>query len=104
MDNLDLLCLVFKRTLEFLSIEESLKVVNLNKAVRERMQNIEVFRILSIRILQETTENTVSGENCFQYMLEFTGLKVSSYQDLFYSVVHSCNLLKNPCGAQGFDH
>lgn len=94
---------ILRRVSEFLPIQDALNLLLLNKNLNTNLPNNEFYRYVSwlmfTNIVQINYEDDHLGK-----ISDYLGFEIKSYEDLFNSLKRSYNLIKNPCGSEGFKH
>ncbi|CAG9309887.1 unnamed protein product [Blepharisma stoltei] len=103
--NLNSIILIFRRSAEFLSISDTLNLLSLNKAFKSELPNDEWFRRLCLLILSDIfNDQIIDDNNSFSLLSELLGCSFTNFRDIYSSIKHSYNLIKNPCGEFGFNY
>ncbi|CAG9334462.1 unnamed protein product [Blepharisma stoltei] len=99
INHLKELILIFRRSSEFLSLEDSLTLLCLNKYIRQHIANSEWETMVSAKAFSKFLEENYQAD--FISTLQEYDI---NFHNLYNNFVKSENLLKNPCGELGFQY
>lgn len=95
------LVIIIRRSSEFLSIKDSLKLLCLNQYFSVHFPNLEYYRNLSTQMMSEISDLDAYDSS----FLDLCSLILSfrSKTDFYRTLKNLFNLIKNPFGSLGFE-
>lgn len=100
----DQVILVFQLSSEYLTLNEALQLLCLNRYFKEYLPNSLYKRIVVQNALGIFSNGEDKDPQGTSQLLDLLGFSEQGFDTLYYSIKYAENLVKNPFGGEGFDY